>query len=599
MYQHDEEGNDTQYVDYKIRSYMSGSLDSTISSNHGYNYLDNHYNSNLYNYIELDGIDDYAQLPNKIDTGPKTIQILCKPTESSHSDGSDVIIGETNLTSNSYGNFIRWNKGYNNFGWNLYKNVSSEFHFQISSSELTPNNWYNVCFTWDYTTVSGGVKCYVDGNLDTQVTANSLESNPPSNNTRIGVDYYTTESRNFEGNISEIRISNVEREDYWIKASNHSTYNELNTIGEVEELDKQKNVIEVEFSPSLINTELWLDASDTSTITLDTSDKVEQWSDKSGNDRHAIQTNAADRPSIGDNYISFLSDVGHLTITNPIKTNQRIFMVIEPDDNKYIVWSGNSPGNNYYLLCANENAESYLHYRSGAVKYRLDSEDTSWVYRSHSYIALKDRVSIVEANNMDLSDWSSVNISGYEGGWNYTGKIYEIIVIAVDDYEPESKIQTDMIEGYLAHKWGLTNNLPDNHPYKTSIPKLYEDSEFFYYFEGTVKNIQDLYIKRLIRLYRSDTGELVNSMESDNGRFFLTTDYTGEHFIICHDEENGIYNDLIYSKITPGIMYTLTEEMVTFNKYRRIGLIFGYWQNKIDEEEITELEARKIIMIFD
>jgi hypothetical protein len=88
-------------------------------------------------------------------------------------------------------------------------------------------------------------------------------------------------------------------------------------------------------------------------------------------------------------------------------------------------------------------------------------------------------------------------------------------------------------------------------------------------------------------------------MESENGRFFLTTDYTGEHFIICHEEENGIHNDLIYRKVTPGIMYTLTEEMLLFNKYRRIGLIFGYWQNKIDEEEITELEARKIIMIFD
>jgi len=32
--------------------------------------------------------------------------------------------------------------------------------------------------------------------------------------------------------------------------------------------------------------------------------------------------------------------------------------------------------------------------------------------------------------------------------------------------------QTDrqIVEGYLAHKWGLTNLLPINHPYKNSQP---------------------------------------------------------------------------------------------------------------------------------
>ena len=29
---------------------------------------------------------------------------------------------------------------------------------------------------------------------------------------------------------------------------------------------------------------------------------------------------------------------------------------------------------------------------------------------------------------------------------------------------------SDKIEGYLAHKWGLTDNLPSNHPYKVTHP---------------------------------------------------------------------------------------------------------------------------------
>ena len=28
----------------------------------------------------------------------------------------------------------------------------------------------------------------------------------------------------------------------------------------------------------------------------------------------------------------------------------------------------------------------------------------------------------------------------------------------------------EKVEGYLAHKWGLTDNLPNNHPYKNKVP---------------------------------------------------------------------------------------------------------------------------------
>jgi len=52
------------------------------------------------------------------------------------------------------------------------------------------------------------------------------------------------------------------------------------------------------FSPlSLPNLALWLDASDTSTITLDGSNNVSEWRDKSGNARHASQATTTQRPS--------------------------------------------------------------------------------------------------------------------------------------------------------------------------------------------------------------------------------------------------------------------------------------------------------------
>lgn len=50
---------------------------------------------------------------------------------------------------------------------------------------------------------------------------------------------------------------------------------------------------------------------------------------------------------------------------------------------------------------------------------------------------------------------------------NFPGDIAEILII------PTAVITTDIrlrIEGYLAHKWGLTSKLPANHPYKNSAP---------------------------------------------------------------------------------------------------------------------------------
>jgi hypothetical protein len=48
----------------------------------------------------------------------------------------------------------------------------------------------------------------------------------------------------------------------------------------------------------------------------------------------------------------------------------------------------------------------------------------------------------------------------------FNGAMYEIIVL-------HSMPSTDIrqrIEGYLAHKWGITAKLPSNHPYKVNLP---------------------------------------------------------------------------------------------------------------------------------
>ena len=51
---------------------------------------------------------------------------------------------------------------------------------------------------------------------------------------------------------------------------------------------------------------------------------------------------------------------------------------------------------------------------------------------------------------------------------NLSGEIAEILVLPA-----KATVDTrQRIEGYLAHKWGLTANLPADHPYKSAAPTV-------------------------------------------------------------------------------------------------------------------------------
>lgn len=63
-------------------------------------------------------------------------------------------------------------------------------------------------------------------------------------------------------------------------------------------LRRRRFILTNSFSPLQIpNLALWLDASDAGSITLDGSNNVSQWNDKSGNARNATQATPSNRPS--------------------------------------------------------------------------------------------------------------------------------------------------------------------------------------------------------------------------------------------------------------------------------------------------------------
>ena len=81
-------------------------------------------------------------------------------------------------------------------------------------------------------------------------------------------------------------------------------------------------------------------------------------------------------------------------------------------------------------------------------------------------------------------------ISGTNGGGQTTKRATpifgEFIVTATDDDQNNSE-RRKKLEGYLAHKWGLTDNLPSGHPYKYEPPYKEEPEEIV--TDGLVLNL--------------------------------------------------------------------------------------------------------------
>ncbi len=243
------------------------------------------------------------------------------------------------------------------------------------------------------------------------------------------------------------------------------------------------------WTPKNITTQLWLDASDSSTILL-TSDAVSQWSDKSGNNRHLIQNTAANRPLKGINSINFdgINDFLSTSSTFPSLTDFSIFAVADgsaiPTNQERGLLAIDNGNNTGYLLgywfertsFSGGTLSSYI----GGTSLNTSSSTIPLTIFTPKILnqirkltvsnSLLDngiiKASVTSGNTVTTSIPSNTLYVG-RSDLTYLGNIYEIILISeavVDDLRLK-------IEGYLAHKWGLTNNLASTHLYKNLPPQ--------------------------------------------------------------------------------------------------------------------------------
>lgn len=250
---------------------------------------------------------------------------------------------------------------------------------------------------------------------------------------------------------------------------------------------------ETVWNPSMIQTALWLDAADASTVTT-VSGAVSQWNDKSGNGRNAAQSDAASRPTYATaaqnsrNALTFDNSNDKLTIAQ-----SELFASGNADLAIFAAYKAKEPSSGYGSLFGNYPGNNFMLYFGGLAPYlepwgvfnlvNVDISTDAYVQNKNYLIGLiRSSGSFTGWTDGSQNNTAANTASVYSGAntssvWNIGSNSSGGEVAGMDLYElicvnsAPSAANRQKLEGYLAHKWGLTANLPAGHPYKNYGPK--------------------------------------------------------------------------------------------------------------------------------
>lgn len=240
---------------------------------------------------------------------------------------------------------------------------------------------------------------------------------------------------------------------------------------------------------------LWLDAADLSTLTLDASNKVSVWADKSGLGNNCSQATAANRliykPTGGTSAgfsgmpsLLFDASVKSFLSGNIALTSTTCFV--------YVVCTLNNFTNSYgravsfgITTAADYNNNSYFNIARDGTNNNVRAERgaATTVYP----VTLDSPLIIVanfdgaqqytEGNGRDMgasAQTAALNTANYKigqhvgGNESWSGYINEVIV----DVAPFSLFRRQHFVGYLAQKWGCAPALYGTHPYRNDPPLI-------------------------------------------------------------------------------------------------------------------------------
>lgn len=246
---------------------------------------------------------------------------------------------------------------------------------------------------------------------------------------------------------------------------------------------------------ALSNCEVWLDASDVSTINIATG--VDIWADKSGNNRDAISPIASFQPSWNANsfnslpVISFNNGAKYLDLpTLPYGTADfdftsnpfTVFVVFKYNTVFFqgILAKGNDLTNErtFAIIAGNSSTPDLKLYTKGSVRedfiplVKLDDSQphissVTWDGTAGGFFvdsyggAYSAGTGALFGDNLRIGQRSSTQtVTAFDGD------IAEIIIYS----RSLPTFERQLVEGYLAWKWGTVAGLPQGHPFKINRP---------------------------------------------------------------------------------------------------------------------------------
>ena len=247
------------------------------------------------------------------------------------------------------------------------------------------------------------------------------------------------------------------------------------------------------WSPVLLSPSMWFDADDIDTINQ-SGGLVSVWADKSGNNRNATKEAEALRPTYNPTYINgkpaiekILGTDGDIGLSTPAlgiaaNSSRSTAFVFR---HQTVSTAGNQlfgVNNSYMVDAAGTSTSGDWRFRNGDIIFdgtsnALTSGNRIMVIRGSSSLTSyrqdggsdsgesEDDVNAyawdTDTTTKGINFFNSILSRHYKAGG-----IGEFIMFPsyLDD------TQTEKVEGYLAHKWGLTANLPAAHPYKIVRP---------------------------------------------------------------------------------------------------------------------------------
>ena len=260
------------------------------------------------------------------------------------------------------------------------------------------------------------------------------------------------------------------------------------------------------WTPADITTLAWYDPTDSSSMTLEGSSVV-TWDDKSGSGYVLSQTSASSRPTLGTRYINGLdvldADGNDWMIYNPIDLTSgdiATFIVSEVDlinNSKDSIFSFSGFGGTEFR--SNSSVE-FLGKLGSQSLTGGPFTGPSIFNTNYDYTGLGIFNAFVDgtkrtpdgAYTTQLRTNPGFKLFASSGGQSPDGAIGEVIL--TKDLSEETRLK---IEGYLAHKWGLTANLPSDHIYKSNAP-MNGSSSAMVFLDGAVYDVEGHAISTLV-----------------------------------------------------------------------------------------------------